>query len=1278
MNAFRSIGAATRRLSILLAIILLVSLFLFLYYFKYVPANKERLQRQGFLMLQQQENGIQQNLLDLKSYFDVQKQLFDKEMTNKKYKDTSISKDYKEPFNYTLKYFRKTQTKTKTRSSQRLKIDSYNPSTYFDLDEQNVITFQFNNIADSTNYAVSDSTDYTVSLDQLFEKILGLSRLDFFQSHLVICKRHAKNGEENEAKGGGSHHAKDSSEEHPHIIYHSPELSASEQLEPDSLGRMLASAQFSKIINLEINGSRYKAFMLPFQLEHNTLILTGLMPETEYQDRLQNIPFGTVSIIIIIFIFILICLPYIKVFFISKEEHFGIRDIVFLGITLFIGTAILLIILQQLLMQTGAQLRTKSNLYSLSNSINAKFHNDISLAYSELKYLDLMLAQMINSPKIGYQKNKDAFKTKLFVKKLKPADDSGYILPFRDSNNYLNYDLVYWANDSGQQVYKGRFDDTLYSFSNISYRQYFKDVKTKHLYSFTDKGGDLLTNKQVDSFTIQPVYSMSSNAFEVNIAIPSRLTGTMAALSAYMYSVMNTVIPRGYGFYIIDNKGLIQFQSEGTVTLQENFLEWINDHQNLANIIKNRQSRFIPNQYINDKQYTLFVRPLDQLPLHLIVYYCNDHNTASILHINAFILFFLFILYSMLFLFFIIAWNKTNYFSRLNQPIYQYDSIKPGKGKSKFLFAANCYLMFYIFITLGFDIFIHKYSAIWFIGLMFPIFAVWTLYLLFRLDVDRKNPSSSSKSVFKKTFNFLRQPYNFTPVIFLFLLNFIYFRIETNPISWAALIFYEVISFLLMPVVVVIFSRFTTGNDKEAEISAIASKEPSPFKKIVSNLLSKKTLQYNTFWFLCVIAISVIPVNCFFIYAQQKEIALLVKANQIDMAENIENRLSKFGWFDKVAQKREISEKQKDSIFFNQGIYDDSCVKTSIASQTTPNKINVEPYDKVIRSISWKYHSQDKMLPGQDTANDMQWYRQDSLKREPKLMTLVYNLRPENKTPDFLSKVSSLQIRCSLPSILHYYRMNNFITVFLILLFSILLLILFYRLIKTIAGRLFHAWNFKGEGDSNNDKDNLIRKQLIKDDYPVYSGIEEVLKKDQNNSDEKYTSLKKLWQQEYKYEGSDKTKITEREDDILYNQYHLSAFYEKLWRSCSNEEKYFLYDMSRDGFINYKKVSLVQQLLYKGLLINCNHEEMKIMGISFRNYILDKKKSEEISKLKDQFHIQGTWGKLRTPVLIAITAIGTFLFITQQDLIQRVAALVPTLSAILGLGTLILGSKTKG
>ena len=69
MNIFRSLGSAIRRLSILLLIAALVAFFLFLYYYRYIPTNRERLQRQGFLLLKQQDEGLRQSIDDFGNYF---------------------------------------------------------------------------------------------------------------------------------------------------------------------------------------------------------------------------------------------------------------------------------------------------------------------------------------------------------------------------------------------------------------------------------------------------------------------------------------------------------------------------------------------------------------------------------------------------------------------------------------------------------------------------------------------------------------------------------------------------------------------------------------------------------------------------------------------------------------------------------------------------------------------------------------------------------------------------------------------------------------------------------------------------------------------------------------------------------------------------------------------------------------------------------------------------------------------------------------------------------
>jgi len=114
--------------------------------------------------------------------------------------------------------------------------------------------------------------------------------------------------------------------------------------------------------------------------------------------------------------------------------------------------------------------------------------------------------------------------------------------------------------------------------------------------------------------------------------------------------------------------------------------------------------------------------------------------------------------------------------------------------------------------------------------------------------------------------------------------------------------------------------------------------------------------------------------------------------------------------------------------------------------------------------------------------------------------------------------------------------------------------------------------------------------------------------------------------------------------------------------------------MAKDGFTNYKKSQMIQQMLYKGYLRR-KQGNLSIMSVSFRNFITLKKGSGEITKLTETNQPQGTWSNIRTPVLIGIAAIGIFLFITQDGLFQRIGALIPTLSSILGLGSTLLGKS---
>src|SRR5262249_34049568 len=142
-------------------------------------------------------------------------------------------------------------------------------------------------------------------------------------------------------------------------------------------------------------------------------------------------------------------------------------------------------------------------------------------------------------------------------------------------------------------------------------------------------------------------------------------------------------------------------------------------------------------------------------------------------------------------------------------------------------------------------------------------------------------------------------------------------------------------------------------------------------------------------------------------------------------------------------------------------------------------------------------------------------------------MTLAYNLRSETKKPDNLHKVQSLRMSCQLPSIFQYFQMNNNRAKFLIISFSLLLLVFFYRLLRTVARRLFQTWNLKNQDYTNPSNHRFIRERLNKESYDGvpedYERINEIFKRYRDKKGTKLAWLTKAWEKEYSdnYSGED-------------------------------------------------------------------------------------------------------------------------------------------------------------
>ena len=135
------------------------------------------------------------------------------------------------------------------------------------------------------------------------------------------------------------------------------------------------------------------------------------------------------------------------------------------------------------------------------------------------------------------------------------------------------------------------------------------------------------------------------------------------------------------------------------------------------------------------------------------------------------------------------------------------------------------------------------------------------------------------------------------------------------------------------------------------------------------------------------------------------------------------------------------------------------------------------------------------------------------------------------------------------------------------------------------------------------------------------------------------------------------------EELIIRIQELTQNYYFSVWYSCSDEEKFILYDLAQDGYVNTKNTQVIMKLVRKGLLKN--EMTLEFMNQSFQNYILTVVKPVEIKRMEKTIRTRGAWSKAQLPIFLVILAIAAFLFITQEAVYQKAIAFLSTLLALL-------------
>lgn len=159
----------------------------------------------------------------------------------------------------------------------------------------------------------------------------------------------------------------------------------------------------------------------------------------------------------------------------------------------------------------------------------------------------------------------------------------------------------------------------------------------------------------------------------------------------------------------------------------------------------------------------------------------------------------------------------------------------------------------------------------------------------------------------------------------------------------------------------------------------------------------------------------------------------------------------------------------------------------------------------------------------------------------------------------------------------------------------------------------------------------------------------------------------------------------QQNQDLLVKEQNI---YYELWNSLTPDEQYVLYDLTHDGLVNTRNLPIIHRLYKKGLIVDGGNSfkidgqsfisSLHIFNQRFSQFVAKLAETENLRDLEEEINATGTWQKYRTPLLITLTGILLFVFITQQDTYGEVVGLLGSIAASLPLLLKLMNSFFAG
>jgi hypothetical protein len=795
----------------------------------------------------------------------------------------------------------------------------------------------------------------------------------------------------------------------------------------DSLTKSYRGISMGTAADTRISGIDYKLFITELKLQNGEIYyVAGLINKDAYVSEARAINYYLALILVILFVIFLLSIPLFKLKITSENQEFKVSDLILSELSLIAGTFFILLVILSFLGYSRTKHKVDSSLEEISYSIETKFVDEINKIVRTLdlfkdnslivtgtpksgslvlKLSDSSSVRLNNNLKIGFRKPVPKGSNDLSHINLKnieyirtndityvSLDNKGTFIRL-DTSTYSFFKLLFDLNSEGQMenIQSSRLRKT--SSDNYSYRKYFSESGEWEL-----NGNHIMIDFVISSTSGEQLGVVSERSGDSVCVITSRLT-----------SVINPIMPPGYGFCIVDDKGDVKFHSDSERMLRENILAETGNSGELMSAIYGNNTTFFTARYMGTN-HSFFIHPISTLPLYLITFYDNSYCNSVNIHVISNTILFIIILVLMFLLFNTgtgIGRYKKSDLKRKYDIVY---FLKPAKHESrayKKMIVTNFIAILLIIISC------------WLTSAATSIFVVY-LYVLIQLGVVNYYIEILDNNKFSKPHSY---GYLVASAIILLLIYYFAVKVDADVVYLTEFVF------------ILIFIDFIfLKNDKlNPVIDFFLKKDESGTEKFYSYL----------FYWLGLMVIT--PIIIFFILFYNYE-------TELDITHQVYSYARK-----QVVRSYDIDKfyhnyiKKSFSIFKNdrkmEGIYFVNGISPSDDSDTLSDPDNLDKMIIYLNPGLDKLGRERRSLVTEDFSNTVKIVRKssDSVRAKYRMRQIHYSSINDPNIPQFISYTGKT----------YKFGFNKTETVIITLFVLAFILIIIYQLIKFTSNRVF-------------------------------------------------------------------------------------------------------------------------------------------------------------------------------------------------------------------------------